>query len=117
VSNGLDKSLETDRWTISTLHEHLTLMLSEMDRRIEVRFDAQETAMETALVEARRATDKAEALRVEYILAQTALVERVNDMAGRLAADEGRSGQTKAIIPWLIAAAGVAIAIVSLFGT
>lgn len=47
-------------WTINTLRKHLIAMLSEMDKRNEQRFLAQESAVTAALAAAKEAVAKAE---------------------------------------------------------
>ncbi len=47
-------------WTVDTLHEHLRMMISEVDRRHATELASQERAVKAALAAAEKAVEKAE---------------------------------------------------------
>jgi len=51
---------QVSAWTIDSLHEHMNKLIAESDRRYEQRFEAQEKAVQAALVAAEKAVTKAE---------------------------------------------------------
>jgi len=60
VANGSPK------WTLDSLYEFLERLIRESDRRYNERFNAQERAVEAALLSARSAVEKAEAESREW---------------------------------------------------
>src|SRR3990172_2692720 len=60
VANGSPK------WTLDSLYEFLERLIRESDRRYSERFNAQERALEAALLSARSAVEKAEAESREW---------------------------------------------------
>ncbi|MEV0556199.1 hypothetical protein AB0I27_22455 [Streptomyces sp. NPDC050597] len=46
-------------WTLDTFHTHVTALLAEMDRRYEQRYEAQQKALEAALLAAEKAVQTA----------------------------------------------------------
>jgi hypothetical protein len=123
----LEKSLRTDQWTISTLHDHLTMLINEMDRRIEQRFESQEAATRSAMQAAKEAVDKAERLatiradqqnewratvgditgqmltKAEYEIAHQNLVERLNYEANAQSLNVGARQGMSQTVTWVIA--------------
>jgi len=138
MNDRLAQAESSGHWTIGALHDHIEHRFADLERLVDVRFTAQEQATKAALAAAEKAVEKAERLattradqqnewratvgdlvqtmmpRAEYIVAQTNLVEKVNDIASRQSACEGAGQRTDTIVPWLIAAAGGIVAIVSL---
>lgn len=134
----LERAQESGHWTIGALHDHIDRRIDDLEKRMDERFAAQEKATASALASAEKAVDKAERLattradqqnewratvgdlvqtmmpRSEYVLSHTSLVEKLNDVSLRLSCDEGAGKRTNDIIPWLIAAAGVIVAVASL---
>lgn len=111
---------------ISVLN-HLLALLTERDQRYQERFEAQERALESA----RDATDKRlEAMnefraqlgdyqnrlitRAEYSTAHSTLVDRIDDLSGRLAKFEGTSNGMRGLWGYLVAGAGVVVAVVAI---
>lgn len=66
---------------------HLTSLIKEVERRVDIRFDAVSAAVETAFREAQRATDKAE-------LAAEKRIEGLNEFRGQLS-DQAATFATK----------------------
>ena len=64
----LDRSLASDSWTVNTLHDHITEILAQMERRLDDRFEAQETATKTALDSAKEAVNAAMAAAEKAVL-------------------------------------------------
>lgn len=128
---------QPEAWTIGALHDHLERRFRDLEKLVDVRFDAQEKATKAALVSAEKAVEKAEKLatsraeqqnewrqtvtdltrmmmpRAEFDTAHGNLVDRMTGLCERMDRAEGRTGQTHTIIPWLIAAAGVIVAVIS----
>jgi hypothetical protein len=142
MNDRLAQAESSGHWTIGALHDHIDGRFRALEKLVDTRFEAQATLVAAAKTEAERASDRAERIasydkaqanewrqtigdltqmmmpRAEYIIAQTALVEKLNDVATRQNLCEGAGKRTDTIIPWIIAAAGVAtgaiVAIVSL---
>lgn len=137
-NHRLERAEESGRWTVGALHDHIDQRFEDLEKRVVERFDSQEKATAAALVSAEKAVLKAENLattradaqnefrgtiadivhtmmpRSEYILAHAALVEKLGDIASRQSCNEGADRRTDTIVPWLIAAAGGIVAIISL---
>jgi hypothetical protein len=127
-------------WTISTLREHLTGLLVEMDRRYQERYEASQRALEAALLAADRAVQAALAAAKEAVtkaelsadkrfellnelrigVATTEQVEAlekvVGEIASRVTRGEGRSTGLNAgwvILLGALGAAGTVAAVIA----
>ncbi len=97
-------------WTVDTLHAHFKSMMDERDRRYESLSTAQKEAVESALLSAQRAVDKAESIAEKW---------RLNANEWRAAmSDKDRQYLTKDVARGYfvtgLMAAGVMIALVEL---
>jgi Flp pilus assembly protein TadB len=125
-------------WTIDTLRQHVTALLAEKDLRDQQRFEAQSSAIAAALLAAEKAVTKAEAAnerrfegvnefrqtlsdqaatfisRVEFDAQRKAYEDRVRELAARVDKTEGRTGGATALYGYLIAAAAIVVAVISL---
>jgi mevalonate kinase len=72
-SERLEKAIETGQWNVSTLHDHITEILLQMERRLDDRFTAQETATAAALAAAKEAVNAAMAAAEKAVLKAEAL--------------------------------------------
>jgi len=72
-SDRLEKALATDQWNVSTLHDHISEILTQMERRLDDRFTAQETATAAALAAAKEAVTAAMAAAEKAVLKAEAL--------------------------------------------
>ncbi len=54
------------RWSVDTLHEHITAMMTERDKRYEALTGAQKDAVDASISSAQRAVDKAEAIAEKW---------------------------------------------------
>lgn len=84
----LEKALSSDQWTVNTLHDHLTMMITELDKRIEQRFMAQESATRAAMAAAKEAVDKSEKLATTRAEAQNEWRGTLDDIVGRMLSKE-----------------------------
>ena len=84
----LERALSSNTWTINSLHDHLTMLIGELDRRIEQRFVAQEAATKAAMLAAREAVEKAEKLATTRADAQNEWRGTLDDVVGRMLSKE-----------------------------
>jgi hypothetical protein len=125
-------------WTIATLREHILALIVEKDLRDQQRFEAQSSAIAAALLAAEKAVTKAEVAterrfegvnefrqalsdqtasfitRVEWEAQRKAEDERVRTLSARVDRTEGRTGGVTGLWGYLVAAAAVIVAVVSL---
>ena len=125
-------------WTIDTLRQYVEALAREKDLRDEQRFEAQTSAINAALLAARDAVNKAETAterrfegvnefrqalsdqtgtfitRVEFEAQRKAAEDRMRELAARVDRAEGRGGGMAAGWGYLVAAAGVVVAVVSI---
>ena len=95
--NGrLEKALATDQWNVSTLHDHITQLLGEMDRRMEQRFEAQEKATSLAFAAQEKATTTALAAADMATHAAMAAAEKAVLKAEALATQRAEQAETLA---------------------
>lgn len=88
IEDRLEKALNTDQWNVNTLHDHLTMLISELDKRIDQRFAAQEAATKAAMLAAKEAVDKAEKLASTRADAQNEWRATLDDIVGRMLSKE-----------------------------
>lgn len=124
-------------WTVDTMHQHLIGIMDERDTRYQQRFDAQQLGLTDALKAAEKAVVKAEVAtdkrfegvnefretlsdqantfmtRHEYSAAHDALVEKVEAIAKIQDNAVGHSQGLTAGWGYLVAAVGLAVAIVT----
>lgn len=134
----LERAEEMDRWNSNTLHDHLTAMLLELEKRMDQRFTAQETATNAALVAAEKAVLKAEALasdrasqqnewrgtvndliqtmmpRSEYEQAHGSMETQLASITSRMDQTQGQQKGASATVAYVFAAAAGVVAIGSL---
>ena len=143
TEDRLEKALHTDQWNVNTLHDHLTMLIGELDKRIDQRFAAQEQATKAAIQAAKEAVEKAERLatiradsqnewrgtlddivgrmlsKEEYAIAHENLVQRLNyEQSAQAVTTGARQGMTQTVT-WVIAVAialiGISFGLLELF--
>ncbi len=89
--NGLERSLRTDKWTIAALHEHMSLMLTGLEKRmvdhfaaVDAHFATQDAATKSALESAEKAAEKAERLATSRAEQQNEWRQTVTDLAQQM---------------------------------
>jgi hypothetical protein len=129
---------DDSEWTLQSLHDHLTVLMHEADRRHEQRSELQDKAVAAALAAAKEAVSKAELAserrfegvnefratlsdqaatfitRSEVEQRFVTNAEKVDDMQSRLRLIEGRSSGLNAGWGYLVAAIGITTTVVSL---
>jgi len=129
--------LNPDPNTVS-LHAYMERRFTDLERLIDTRFAAQETATSTALISAEKAVLKAENLaaarsaqqnewrdtvndlittmmpRAEQAVTNKAITEKIAEVAACSVRDEGRHEGYGTIVPWAIASVSTVTAIVTL---
>ena len=121
-----------------TLKVYVERRFHDLETLIDTRFDAQEKATKASLIAAEKAVLKAEGLattraeqqnewratvtdltsllmpRQEYQQAHAALVDKIGSVDDRVTRVESEKTGIARVVPWLIAAAGGIVAIISL---